>query len=451
VGDRLDAGPNRRTLSLWVTAAFATVTAAFGAVNLILVLSLRPQVERADKIASSHLEAVTLLSRMGGFLREMRDAVLLCEHLDPAADLEPVRERVARSQAALGEAARRIDPLLDGPGGAEAWNAIRADVLRLVPLADEALAAIASRRPDREPVNGFIARMDSLGEAIQRLADLQAGLARRDAAGIRTSLERFSLGSLVLGAAGALAALALLLLALAALRHYGRTAEARVADLEAFASRVAHDLRNPLQTIQLGVATVGKALEDPRIRGFCVRVERSARRLDRMIEDLLLFSRGADPASERRASVAEVMEELGEEMQARAAEAGVAFSARAEPGLAAAVPPGALRSMLGNLLENAFKFLEPGRERRVEALGERAPDGGVLLTVRDTGRGIAPEALPHVFEVGYRTGSGGSGFGIGLATVKRLAEAYGGAVEIRSEVGRGTGVTVRLPAASRPS
>jgi signal transduction histidine kinase len=214
---------------------------------------------------------------------------------------------------------------------------------------------------------------------------------------------------------------------------------------------VAHDLRNPLQTIQLGVASVGQTLQDPRLKGFCARAERSARRLDRMIEDLLLFSRGADPASERHASVAEVMEELGEEMQARATETGVAFSARSEPGLAAAVPPGALRSVLSNLLENAFKFLEPERERRVEALGERAPDGRVVLTVRDTGRGIAPEALPHVFEVGYRAGPGGSGFGIGLATVKRLADAYGGAVEIQSQSGQGTAVTVRLPAASKRS
>ena len=132
-------------------------------------------------------------------------------------------------------------------------------------------------------------------------------------------------------------------------------------------------------------------------------------------------------------------------------EAGVAFEARAEPGLTAAVPPGALRSVLSNLVENAFKFLEPDRARRVEALGERAPDGGVTVTVRDTGCGIPPEALPHVFEVGYRAGQGGSGFGIGLATVKRLADAYGGAVEIRSRLGQGTEVTVRLPAAPRPS
>jgi len=449
----VDARLSRRALSMWVAAAFAAVAAAFGAVNLMLVLSLQPQVERADDIASSHLEAVALLSRMRGFVSEMRDVVLLSEDLGAGpADLGPVRERLARSQAALGEAARQVGPFLNDPAGAEAWESLHArDLPRLAALAEGALAVVTSRRADRRPVVDFVAHVQSVIAAIQRLADLHAGLARLDAAGIRSSLARFSLGSLILGGAGALAALALLLMALGALGRYAQAAEARVADLEAFASRVAHDLRNPLQTIQLGVASVGKTLQDPRLKGFCSRAERSARRLDRMIEDLLLFSRGADPASERRASVAEVMEELGEEMQARADETGVAFSARSEPGLAAAVSPGALRSMLSNLLENAFKFLEPEREGRVEAVGERAPDGQVVLTVRDTGRGIAAEALPHVFEVGYRAGPGGSGFGIGLATVKRLADAYGGAVEIRSQVGRGTTVAVRLPSASRRS
>ena len=453
VGERFDGRRSRRALAVWIAAAFAAVAGAFGAVNLMLVVSLRPQVGRADEIASAHLEAVTLLLRMRGFVDEMRDAVLLSE--DPGAGpagLGAVQDRLARSQAALGEAARRVGPLLDEPAQAGAWESIRADGLpRLAPLAGEAWEAIAGHRPDRRPVTDFVAHVKSVNASIQRLADLHAGLARQDAAHIRSSLARFSVGSLVLGGAGALAALALLLMALGALGRYAQAAEARVADLEAFASRVAHDLRNPLQTIQLGVGSIGETLLDPRLKGFCARAERSARRLDRMIEDLLLFSRGADPASERRASVAEVMEELGEEMQARATETGVSFSARSEPGLAAAVPPGALRSVLSNLLENAFKFLEPGRERRVEALGERAPDGGVVLTVRDTGRGIAPEALPHVFEVGYRAGPGGSGFGIGLATVKRLADAYGGAVEIQSQSGQGTAVTVTLPAASRRS
>jgi signal transduction histidine kinase len=453
VGEHLDARPSRRALSVWVAAAFVAVAAAFGAVNLMLVASLRPQVERADEIASGHLEAVAVLSRMHGFVGEMQDAVLLSEGLGAdSAELRAVREHLALSLAALGEAARQYHPLVRVPSAAETWESIRTEGLpRLAPLSEEVLQVLATHRADRRPVAEFVAHVRSVHASIQRLVDLHAGLARRDAARIHASLRRFSLGSLILGGMGALAALALLLIALAALGRYAEAAEARAADLEAFASRVAHDLRNPLQTILLGVGTVGRALQDPRLRGFCVRAERSARRLDRMIEDLLLFSRGADPAWERRASVAEVMEGVGEEMQARAAESGVSFSARSEPGLVAAVPPGALRSVLSNLLENAFKFLDPGKAGRVEALGERAPDGGVIVTVRDTGRGIAPEAIPHLFEVGYRSGPPSSGFGIGLATVKRLTGAYGGTVEIRSVAGEGTTVTVRLPAASRPS
>ncbi len=110
-----------------------------------------------------------------------------------------------------------------------------------------------------------------------------------------------------------------------------------------------------------------------------------------------------------------------------------------------------LRQMLLALLDNAVKYTLPGGSVEVST---RPRDGHVALDVRDTGRGIAPEHLPHVFERFYRAdearGRDAGGAGLGLSIVKVLAEAHGGTAGIESQMGHGTTVHVRLPLAASP-
>ncbi|MBI2015003.1 MAG: ATP-binding protein [Candidatus Rokubacteria bacterium] len=99
-----------------------------------------------------------------------------------------------------------------------------------------------------------------------------------------------------------------------------------------------------------------------------------------------------------------------------------------------------------NLLGNAVKYSPRGSTVRVRAC---AVPGAVELEVEDEGRGIAPEALPRVFEPYYRepgAASAAAGAGIGLAVVKSLVEAHGGEIRLDSAPARGTRVTVRWPA-----
>jgi signal transduction histidine kinase len=107
--------------------------------------------------------------------------------------------------------------------------------------------------------------------------------------------------------------------------------------------------------------------------------------------------------------------------------------------------PTALRQVLVNLVENAVRYTARGRVM-VETARE---NGGVWVTVRDTGAGIAPEHLPRIFERFYRVDRARArdegGTGLGLAIVRHLVEAHGGRVRADSQVGRGTTVEAFFP------
>ena len=106
-----------------------------------------------------------------------------------------------------------------------------------------------------------------------------------------------------------------------------------------------------------------------------------------------------------------------------------------------------MRQMLVNVVGNAFKFTESGK---VEISAEARPDGdgtiALHLTVKDTGCGIPPERLAHLFDPREDDGAGRGcpGPGLGLSVVKRLLDSCGGAIDIDSAVGRGTGVYIRI-------
>ena len=122
------------------------------------------------------------------------------------------------------------------------------------------------------------------------------------------------------------------------------------------------------------------------------------------------------------------------------------------PGLSVAGDLDHLTRLVLNLLDNALKFTPAGG--RVTLRAERT-DREVRVAVRDTGPGIAAEHLPHLFDRFYRAEQARSraagGAGLGLAIAHELARLHGGALEIASEAGRGTTVTVRLPRASLAS
>jgi signal transduction histidine kinase len=228
-----------------------------------------------------------------------------------------------------------------------------------------------------------------------------------------------------------------------------RTALARQ-DLDAFAGRIAHDLKNLLAPLPMIGAQV-KALDNERARRAGERLERLTRRASDLLDGMLAFARAEHSAVEEGSVLIRgVINDVMEDLSGLRTQVGAQVDLGEVEDLAVALPRGLLYVVLLNLLTNAIKFME-GRPVRQVFVSAHASSGKCMLTVRDTGPGIAPEVLPHIFEPFFRApGTSASGHGIGLATVQRILKASDGGVLVESAVGVGTTFQLVLPCAPGP-
>ena len=220
-----------------------------------------------------------------------------------------------------------------------------------------------------------------------------------------------------------------------------------------FLSMLSHELRNPLAAISNVSIVLTRGLAQPSGTPALYEVlHRQTRQLARMVDDLL------DVARITRGKIRLRKELVRLDVLARqvAADARSTMEAKAHRSTMTATEEvwvegdeARLKQVLGNLLDNATKYTDPGGEIALEVCrkGDEA-----LICVRDNGSGIDSALLPHVFDL-FTQGPRGlhrseGGLGIGLALVKSLVEMHGGRVDVKSEVGRGTEFTVRLPVAS---
>jgi signal transduction histidine kinase len=215
---------------------------------------------------------------------------------------------------------------------------------------------------------------------------------------------------------------------------------------------VAHELRTPLTNLRGYLEAIQDGVAPPDAE-VIASLHEEAIHLSRLVDDLqdlALADAGQLPLERRPIAVADVVGPVTRLVAPRAAAAGVAVEADLQPGLPAVeADPLRARQIVHNLLGNAVRHTPAGGAVRVRA--RRAADG-VEVTVADTGEGIPPEHLPHVFERFYRADRSRSratgGAGIGLAVVKQLVEAHGGRVGVESTPGRGTTLRFTLPVAA---
>jgi signal transduction histidine kinase len=217
------------------------------------------------------------------------------------------------------------------------------------------------------------------------------------------------------------------------------------------ARQVAHEIKNPLTPIRLGIQHLQRVKRGGGGDAFEATLQETAERIlveiDRLDGIARAFSRFGAPAAEQvplepvdlAAAAREVVQLYGLGSGKGGKEA-TRFEVRADPGGTAALArKDEVKEVLVNLLENA-------RNADAKRVTVRVADGGRTLTVADDGRGIAPEVLPRVFEPTFSTTSSGSG--LGLAIARRLVESWGGAIALDSTPGRGTTVTLTLQGAS---
>ena len=234
-------------------------------------------------------------------------------------------------------------------------------------------------------------------------------------------------------------------------------AEAASRTKDDFLATLSHELRTPLNAI-LGWASILSRTEYDRTRVAQAAgvIERNARLQSQMIEELLDVSRIA--TGRVRLSIADVsittaIDVALESVRPAAEAKGVVLHTQIDRSVRTArADPRRLQQIIWNLLSNAVRFTPAGG--RVDVV---ARDGGhefVEIVVADTGCGIAAEFLPHVFERFRQADSSTTrthgGLGLGLAIVRDLAEMHGGTVRAESPgEGRGTTLTVRLPASAQ--
>lgn len=222
-----------------------------------------------------------------------------------------------------------------------------------------------------------------------------------------------------------------------------KEAEARlkrsVTELESFAYSVAHDLRSPLRALEGYARILAERLgerADAESRELLDRMAAAAVRLDRLIRDLLAYSavsRGdvALEAVDLDSVVSHVIANYPELSATRPRVRSPLGRARAQPSL--------LLQSVSNLLDNAVKYVPPGRAPEIEVWSERRGDGWIRLAVQDNGAGIPREAWDRVFDPFVSLAQGAdAGTGIGLAIAKRAVERMGGRVRLESEADRGS-------------
>lgn len=226
------------------------------------------------------------------------------------------------------------------------------------------------------------------------------------------------------------------------------------AELEQFASIASHDLQEPLRKVRTFAARVreteGASLSERGV-DYLRRAEASAERMQRLIEDLLVFSRVATQTRpfapvDLDQVVREVLEDLDDLV--RRSEATVKVG---ELPTIIADPP-QMRQLLQNLISNALKFRREGVPPAVE-ISAIVTAGTMTLVVRDNGIGFDPQYARRIFRVFERLHGRGTypGTGIGLALCRKIAERHGGTVTADSAPGAGSMFTVTLPVDGRVS
>jgi len=223
----------------------------------------------------------------------------------------------------------------------------------------------------------------------------------------------------------------------------------RTFDLQGrFVADVAHELRTPLASLRTNLEIVSDdeqaTLDDYRI--MVATQERALVRLERLVADLLILATGEKPLSQQEVTLGALIEEVYSDLKHAADMKGVSFYLSDESEVVVHGDGSLLARTFSNLIENAIHYNRPGGTIAVTL---HRKDSWAVITIADTGVGIAQENLPHVFDRFYRVDSSRArhkgGAGLGLSIVATIVQRHGGHVQVESISNAGTIFTILLP------
>jgi signal transduction histidine kinase len=224
-------------------------------------------------------------------------------------------------------------------------------------------------------------------------------------------------------------------------------AESELATQRGAVADVSHELRAPLTTVRGNLSLLQRELPmDASERAAILRdAIDEIERMSRLVNEILLLSRAGQQGATRiePVDVAPIASEMRRKALALAQGRSIALDVRAARSVVLGNAD-ALNQVLLILLDNAIKYTP--LDGRI-AISLDSDDARAHISVIDNGAGIAPEAVPHVFERYYRADATSNGLGLGLSIAKSLVQAQGGTIDVRSSLGHGTMFTVSLPLA----
>jgi len=221
--------------------------------------------------------------------------------------------------------------------------------------------------------------------------------------------------------------------------------ENRLADIGKLAASVAHELRNPLATINISSFNLKNKTEGEDLHKHLDRIRKKVEEANRIIDNLLNYSR-LRPPNREKFNLHDRLEEAVREIRNRKNYPVENLKLEIEPVRDSEISadPYQLGEVFSNILNNAFNAID--REHGEVAIGAHTDDGKAVIVIRDNGEGIEKEFLKKVFDPFFSTRAKGTG--LGLAICRQIIKNHGGSIELDSERGSGTTVTISIPVES---
>ena len=439
--------------SALIVASVVTV-ASFVAATAFTQNRLAKLDELSSSIETNAVPSIEHLSRAA--IRLTRLNQLLEAAFDGSAEQRPAALASARREVqALEQDVQQYLNLRPLPGEEESWATLRADVTAAVRLVHSTLD-----EPAAAGAEAAAQRLDLLDDAIDRAVRAvlntlafdvhQSEDMARDVRQVRASTLRMIV---LLDAVATIVALIAVLIAYRASRRHDQLLHEhtavladRVAELDQFAGRVAHDVLSPLGAVSTGLSLIAQS-SDEAARTYIDRSQRALQRVQELVQGLLAFARsGARPDPASRCSLDAVLATVVADCAGAAAERDVDLILESAGPAQVPCTVGVAASIVQNLVRNAVTYTS-GPVRRV-VVRTRPIGQWVRLEVEDTGPGIPPALQATIFNPFVRGPENGtSGTGLGLATVKRLVESHGGSIGVQSSPGKGSLFWIQLPSA----
>ena len=432
--------------------AFICIGVVFVVADYAVMYRMRDIGIASRTVVEDMLASVELVSRIGrDFGRERR---LIDTHIfetDPAA-MSRVEAEIADVQTDFANAASQYRPLATLPDELRTWQSLEARVNAIQQPVTE-LLALSRQNEDIKAQRGLDIlepQFEEIQHQVERLIAINREGAEREVESVMHLQSSMMALQTILSLMGIAVTI---MVGWWAIRLIGQREEqvARKSamleqqnrDLDAFAGRVAHDLRNPLSSVNLAASRLANQI--PSGDQATAILRRAVERMDALIHDLLILSRAGmqpvevcDPAK----AAADVWDDLSPRVEAQGGTMRmnvVPAKVRASGGL--------LRQALSNLVDNAVKYRRPDVAVHVDLTG-RSDRQTYEIHVSDNGIGITQDEASKVFDPFYRANrSRETGTGLGLSIVKRVIEASGGTISIHSQLGHGTTFIIHLPLA----